>query len=128
MFKYINLQVQIRKTQREQNLAKKRAEALNEAAKTGRDSLIGGAPFGAAEGPQGTAMGAPQPILGAPQGTAGGPQGTQSSSAFSLEGVDLQQLVKALASGVPETELEVCLLYVILFYFILFCFFILSWC
>ncbi|CDJ46155.1 importin alpha, putative [Eimeria brunetti] len=74
-----DLQVQIRKSQREQNLAKKRAEALDEA-----KSAAGGPPDAAAA------------AAAAAQG--GGP--------FNLEGVDLQQLVQALASGVPEAELQ----------------------
>ncbi|XP_026192387.1 importin subunit alpha-1a [Cyclospora cayetanensis] len=86
-----DLQVQIRKTHREQNLAKKRAEALGEAeAATGATAPGDAAPFaGDSAIPQGA------------QGGAGAPGGPPE-----LAGKDLQQLMAALASGNPDAELQ----------------------
>lgn len=80
-----DLQVQIRKTHREQNLAKKRAEALGEA----------------------EAAGAP-----AATGASGLPEASQGSNLLDgvgivdLGGESLQQLMTALSSGNAEAELQ----------------------
>lgn len=83
-----DLQVQIRKTHREQNLAKKRAEALDEA-------VSGGGPLGP--------LGAPLLPGDAGQHQQGGPFPGGAAEA-GLK--DLQQLMAALASGNPEAELQ----------------------
>ena len=82
----LGFQVQIRKTHREQNLAKKRAEALDEA-----EAAAVGAPRGAGALP-----------CELPQGP-----GAPSGGPLDLGGKDLQQLMIALASGNSEAELQV---------------------
>ncbi|KAL8271832.1 hypothetical protein Esti_004222 [Eimeria stiedai] len=100
------LLVQIRKTHREQNLAKKRAEALGqaEALVVGAGIDLAGAAAAAGLGGGGNALSPGIGDTGAPQQqtAAGGPP----SSTIDLSKMDLQQLVQQLASGDPTLELQ----------------------
>lgn len=86
-----DLQVQIRKSHREQNLAKKRAEALDEA-----EAAAVGVVRGSDILPSENSLSGPASNAAAAGNAAG----------LDLAGKDLQQLMVALGSGNPEAELQ----------------------